>query len=194
MAAGSRPPGHSSRARICARDGPGHAETRETRSKLDGDRPQPIGRGHRDHRRQDETPDTSVVLLITQRSQVQILPPLPARTARENTSGCFFFVRFAGRRTIRVVHASRYGPHSPSPGGLPKYAAPPRPAAVVDERHRSTPYLSMRSTDSPCLGDTCKARPAFGFPEPYLKISRIYQVFFRCHNESRWLLHILARV
>jgi len=122
----------------------------------------------------------------------------PAPATSENgpgdTSRAVLFVRFAGRRTIRVVHVSRHGPHSPSPSGLPKYAAPPRPAAVVDERHRSTPCRSTRSTDSPCLADTCKARPAFGFSEPYLKISRIYQVFFRCHNESRWLLLILTRV
>ena len=38
------------------------------------------------------------------------------------------------------------------------------------------------------------ARPAFGFYEPYLKILRIYQVLFRSHNGSRWLLHILTRV
>src|SRR5262249_26885912 len=49
---------------------------------------------------------------------------------------------------------------------------------------------SMRSTDSPCLGDTCEARQAFGFPEGYLKKPRIYQAFFRGHTGFRWLLRI----
>jgi hypothetical protein len=68
----------SSCARICARDGPGHAETTET-CQVYGGQPQPIGRGHRDHRIQAETLETSVVLLMTQRSRVHLPLPLPGR-------------------------------------------------------------------------------------------------------------------
>ena len=63
-------------ARICARDGPQHVETGET-PRVTDERPQVIGRGQRHYRRRAETAETPVVLLITQRSQVQILPPLP---------------------------------------------------------------------------------------------------------------------
>jgi len=37
----------------------------------------PVRRGQRGHRRRPETPETHVVWLITQRSRVQIPPPLP---------------------------------------------------------------------------------------------------------------------
>jgi hypothetical protein len=42
-----------------------------------------VRRGHYGRRRLWETPETSVVVLITQRSQVQILPPLPGSTRSE---------------------------------------------------------------------------------------------------------------
>jgi hypothetical protein len=41
----------------------------------------------RHHRRPRETPETCVVLLMTQRSQVQILPPLPSSEAVPRTEG-----------------------------------------------------------------------------------------------------------
>ena len=37
----------------------------------------PVRRGQRVRERSSETPETRVVVLITQRSEVQILPPLP---------------------------------------------------------------------------------------------------------------------
>ena len=37
-----------------------------------------VRHGHRIRERQPETPETDIVWLITQRSQVQILPPLPS--------------------------------------------------------------------------------------------------------------------
>jgi hypothetical protein len=41
----------------------------------------PVDRGQRDNRRRSETPETGVVVLITERSRVHILPPLPGKTA-----------------------------------------------------------------------------------------------------------------
>ena len=69
-------------ARICARDAVGQVETRETRR--DPPRiPTPVRRGQRGDQRRPETPETCVVWLITQRSRVQIPPPLPGKTAPE---------------------------------------------------------------------------------------------------------------
>ena len=62
---------------ICKPDAPEWDETEETeqneRTVL-----VPVRRGHRIRERSSETPETYVALLITQRSQVQILPPLPS--------------------------------------------------------------------------------------------------------------------
>ena len=60
---------------ICARDTAGHAETGETQKAWDDFMPQ-VCRGQHGHRRRPETAETDVVWLITQRSEVQILPPL----------------------------------------------------------------------------------------------------------------------
>ena len=62
-------------ARICARDAAGHVETGETQKVWDDFLPQ-VCRGQRGHQRLPETPETHVVWLITQRSRVQIPPPL----------------------------------------------------------------------------------------------------------------------
>jgi hypothetical protein len=49
--------------------------------------------GQRQHGRRPETPETYVALLITQRSQVQILPPLPSPEAgSEQGSGLLLAV------------------------------------------------------------------------------------------------------
>jgi hypothetical protein len=53
--------------RICKRDSAGRPWTGETR-QASRDRPQTIGRGQRHDGRRAETPETPVVLLITQRS------------------------------------------------------------------------------------------------------------------------------
>ena len=63
-------------ARICARDAAGHVETGETQKAWDDFTPQ-VCRGQRGDRRLSETGETHVVRLITQRSRVQIPPPLP---------------------------------------------------------------------------------------------------------------------
>ena len=63
-------------ARICARDAAGHAETGETQKAWDDSIPQ-VRRGQGCDRRLSETGETHVVWLITQRSRVQIPPPLP---------------------------------------------------------------------------------------------------------------------
>jgi len=71
-------------ARICARDAVGQVETRETRR--DPPRiPTPVRRGQRGDQRRPETPETCVVWLITQRSRVQIPPPLPRPGALSRT-------------------------------------------------------------------------------------------------------------
>jgi hypothetical protein len=71
-------------ARICARDAAGRLETGETRShgRRQGSH---VRRGQREHRRPPKTAETEVVRLITQRSQVQILPPLPRSRAGSRT-------------------------------------------------------------------------------------------------------------
>src|SRR6516165_6585404 len=62
-------------ARICARDAAGRVETRETLQT--GMNAQPsVRRGQRGDQRRRETAETHVVWLITQRSRVQIPPPL----------------------------------------------------------------------------------------------------------------------
>jgi hypothetical protein len=61
-------------ARICARDAAGHAETGETQKAWYDFMPQ-VCRGQRGERRLSETGETYVVVLITQRSRVQIPPP-----------------------------------------------------------------------------------------------------------------------
>jgi hypothetical protein len=62
-------------ARICARDAAGRAETGETEKTQDDFVPL-VYRGQRGAQRPAETPETHVVWLITQRSRVQIPPPL----------------------------------------------------------------------------------------------------------------------
>ena len=69
------------RNQICARDAAGHTEMGETHKPRDDFAAQ-VGRGQRDDQRLPETPETNVVWLITQRSQVQILPPLPIPQVR----------------------------------------------------------------------------------------------------------------
>ena len=67
-------------ARICARDAAGQAETGEMERHAH-EHERLVGRGNRAYWRLTGTPETGVVVLITQRSQVQILPPLPGKTA-----------------------------------------------------------------------------------------------------------------
>jgi hypothetical protein len=60
---------------ICKPDAARQHGTGETeRTERDG--LCPVRRGHRTHERRPETAETVVVWLITQRSEVQILPPL----------------------------------------------------------------------------------------------------------------------
>jgi hypothetical protein len=65
---------------VCARDVAGQAETGEMQ-KAFGDYMQQVSRGQRGDWRLPETAGTNVVWLITQRSRVQIPPPLPGKTA-----------------------------------------------------------------------------------------------------------------
>src|SRR6516162_5730262 len=62
-------------ARICAQDAAGRGETRET-PQTQHERSPSVLRGQRGDQRRRETAETHVVWLITQRSAVQILPPL----------------------------------------------------------------------------------------------------------------------
>ena len=48
-----------------------------------------VGRGHRADGRRPETLETGVVVLMTQRSQVQILPPLPGQRPLPIMEGAF---------------------------------------------------------------------------------------------------------
>jgi hypothetical protein len=65
---------------ICKPDAAGQPETGEMDpTERDGTRPG--RRGHYTRERLPGTPETYVVWLITQRSRVQILPPLPGKTA-----------------------------------------------------------------------------------------------------------------
>ena len=68
-------------ARICARDAAGRVETGETR-RAERDLARRVRRGQRGEQGRSGTPETGVVVLITQRSQVQILPPLPISQVR----------------------------------------------------------------------------------------------------------------
>src|SRR6266487_4183771 len=71
-------------ARICARDAVGQVETREMRR----DPPRiltPVRRGQHGDLRPPGTAETRVVWLITQRSRVQIPPPLPRPEALPRT-------------------------------------------------------------------------------------------------------------
>jgi hypothetical protein len=68
-------------AHICARDAAGQAETRENQKDSDGFMPH-VRRGQRGDRRLPKTAETDVVRLITQRSRVQIPPPLPVSAAQ----------------------------------------------------------------------------------------------------------------
>ena len=72
-------------ARICARDAAGRAETGETQYTREDFRSQ-VCRGQRYDGRRPETGETGVVVLITQRSQVQILPRYQLRSS-EASSG-----------------------------------------------------------------------------------------------------------
>jgi hypothetical protein len=63
--------------RICKPDTAGQGESVET-PKARGDFPPRVCQGQRGDWRLPETTETGVVWLITQRSQVQILPPLPS--------------------------------------------------------------------------------------------------------------------
>jgi hypothetical protein len=65
---------------ICKPDAPGQCETGETRRARKDLRPR-VGRGQSGNWRLPETAETRVVWLITQRSRVQIPPPLPGKTA-----------------------------------------------------------------------------------------------------------------
>ena len=68
-------------ARICAQDAAGRAETGETQRPRH-ERPPSVRRGQRGDQRRSETAETHVVWLITQRSRVQIPPPLPSLQVR----------------------------------------------------------------------------------------------------------------
>ena len=63
-------------ARICARDATGRVAMGE-RQRTRYECPSSVRRGQGGDQRQGETPETRVVWLITQRSRVQIPPPLP---------------------------------------------------------------------------------------------------------------------
>ena len=65
---------------ICKPDAAGQAETGEMQ-KAGGDFTPQVDRGQRGDQRLPETAETHVVWLITQRSEVQILPPLPGPEA-----------------------------------------------------------------------------------------------------------------
>ena len=68
-------------ARICAQDAAGRGETRET-PQTQHERSPSVLRGQRGDQRRRETAETHVVWLITQRSRVQIPPPLPSLQVR----------------------------------------------------------------------------------------------------------------
>ena len=86
----ARRPGHPLQVKtpfckpICKPDAAGRTETRETQQTPEDLTPQ-AGRGQRGDRRPDETAETAVVWLITQRSRVQIPPPLPRPEALSRT-------------------------------------------------------------------------------------------------------------
>ena len=71
-------------ARICAQDAAGRLETRETQ-RAGYERPPSVLRDQRGDQRRCETAETDVVWLITQRSRVQIPPPLPRPEALSRT-------------------------------------------------------------------------------------------------------------
>ena len=70
-----------SRKPIRKRDAAGQGRTRKTKH-APGVATALLRRGHRTQVRPPEMPETGVVVLITQRSQVQILPPLPFMQVR----------------------------------------------------------------------------------------------------------------
>ena len=69
---------------ICKPDAAKPGETGET-EPADRDVICPVRRGHCTRQRLPETPETVVALLITQRSRVQIPPPLPRPEALSRT-------------------------------------------------------------------------------------------------------------
>jgi len=69
---------------ICKPDAAGQLETGET-EPTERDGIWPVRRGHRARQRLPGTPETQVVWLITQRSRVQIPPPLPRPEALSRT-------------------------------------------------------------------------------------------------------------
>jgi hypothetical protein len=69
---------------ICKPDAARQRETGET-EPTEQDRICPVRRGHHARERQSETGETHVVWLITQRSRVQIPPPLPRPEALSRT-------------------------------------------------------------------------------------------------------------
>jgi hypothetical protein len=71
---------------LCKPDASGRCETGEMQKNRDNLTP-PIRTGQRDDQRLPETAETYVVVLITQRSEVQILPPLPGETVLRTLSG-----------------------------------------------------------------------------------------------------------
>jgi hypothetical protein len=76
---------------VCKPDAAGHGERGEMQKAGDDFKPQ-VGRGQRGDQRRSGTSETYVVWLITQRSRVQIPPPLPGKTAPEFISGAVLFV------------------------------------------------------------------------------------------------------
>ena len=79
-------------ARICAQDAAREVETRET-PQTRHERAPSVRRGQRGNQRQSETAETHVVWLITQRSRVQIPPPLPRpEVGSEQGSGLWLVV------------------------------------------------------------------------------------------------------
>jgi hypothetical protein len=69
---------------VCKPDAAGQLETGET-EPTERDGIWPVRRGHHTRERRPETPETCVVWLITQRSRVQIPPPLPKPEAGSRT-------------------------------------------------------------------------------------------------------------
>ncbi len=91
---------------ICKRYAVEQDGTRKTRRAARDEEPSRI-RGHRVRERRPGTPETGVVVLITQRSRVQILPPLPNQQVRGSSRlrerpSCAAFAREIG---AHVRHA-----------------------------------------------------------------------------------------
>jgi hypothetical protein len=126
-------------ARVCARDAAGHAETGETQKAWDDLMPQ-VCRGQRGDRRLSETRETDVVRLITQRSRVQIPPPLLVpqvkALSRQREGLCVtWHVTRAGARAAGQGSASETGWHGARQRGT-WWTFPPAISGRLAQRYR----------------------------------------------------------